>query len=180
MKADCRSFNGLCPLALGLSRRAALTAIAQAIGTAQAVGRAFRVELQHPDAATAVSDESVRAVAVDLHGALRTPIHIARRSVPAPRWAENRPMGWGPDGLALGESAPALPFGGSESVGVAIEVGDPTVIAKARIVGGIDAAHLRLIAAGAGAVASTAPSPKKTKAVVVIESMFGARGVTRE
>jgi glutamate formiminotransferase len=61
-----------------------------------------------------------------------------------------RSMHWAADGLALGDSAPALPFGGSESSGVAIEVGTPTVIAKARLVGGLTQSQMRSIAAAAG------------------------------
>lgn len=130
--------------------RAAVAGLAETIGAPQAAGRAFRLELQHPDAAKAVSDDAVRAVAVALHGALRSSIHITRRSLPAARFSATRPMGWGPEGLALGDSAPALPFGGSESSGVSLEVGSPTVIVKARLVGGIDASRLKQIAQAVG------------------------------
>jgi hypothetical protein len=140
-------------LSLGVAQddlRATISAMAETIGAAQAVGRAFRLELQHVEAAAAISDEAVRAVAVDLHGALRASVHVARRSMPAGRWTTARPMGWGSEGLALMETAPALPFGGSESSGLAIEVGSPTVIAKARLVGSFDAARLSIIAAATG------------------------------
>ncbi|MDQ6766938.1 MAG: hypothetical protein M3Z41_03930 [Candidatus Eremiobacteraeota bacterium] len=119
------------------------------VGAAQGVGRAFRLELQHPDAATTISDEALRAVAVELHGALRASVYIARRTLPAGRWTTARPMGWGADGLALGDTAPTLPFGGSESSGVAIEVGAPTVIAKATLLG-LNGAQMKTVAAATG------------------------------
>jgi hypothetical protein len=59
-------------------------------------------------------------------------------------------MGWGAQGLILHDSAPALPFGGSEASGVAIEAGGPTVIAKARLVGGVSPAQMKTIAASVG------------------------------
>jgi len=123
--------------------------IAEAIGSTQAVGRAFRLELQNPDAKK-ISDESLRSVAVELQGAFRASIYLARRAVPAGRWTTMRPMLWAADGLVLGDSAPALPFGGSESSGVAIEVGTPTVIAKARLVGGLTQSQMKSIAAATG------------------------------
>jgi hypothetical protein len=134
--------------------RATVSSMAESIGAAQAVGRAFRLEVQHAEAATAISDEAVRAVAVDLHGALRASVHVARRTVPAGRWTTARPMGWSAEGLTLLESAPALPFGGSESSGLAIEVGAPTLIVKARLVGGFDMARLSMVAAATGAAGS--------------------------
>ena len=129
--------------------RATVATIAKEIGAVQAVGRAFRFELQHPDAKK-ITDELVRSVAVELQGALRASIYIARRSVAAGRWATMRPMLWTADGLALGDSAPALPFGGTESSGVALEVGAPTVIAKAKVVGGLTASQMKSIAAATG------------------------------
>jgi hypothetical protein len=134
--------------------RATVSALAEVIGPAQAVGRAFRLELQHPEASPAISDEALRATAVDLHGALRVSVHLARRTMPAGRWTTARPMGWGTDGLSLLETAPTLPFGGSESSGLAIEVGGPTLIAKAKLVGGFDAARLSFVAAATGAAES--------------------------
>ena len=129
--------------------RTTVASIAEEIGVAQAVGRAFRFELQHPDAKK-ISDELVRSVAVELQGALRASIYIARRSVAAGGWTTMRPMLWTADGLALGDSAPALPFGGSESSGVAVEVGAPTVIAKARVVGSLTVPQMKSIAAATG------------------------------
>jgi len=129
--------------------RTTVATIAEEIGVTQAVGRAFRLELQHPDAKK-ISDELLRSVAVELQGALRASVYIARRGVAAGRWTTMRPMLWTADGLALGDSAPALPFGGSESSGVAIEVGTPTVIAKARLVGGLTSLQMKSIAAATG------------------------------
>ena len=129
--------------------KATVATIAETIGSTQAVGRAFRFELQHPDAKK-ISDELLRSVAVELQGAFRASVYLARRTVPAGRWATMRPMFWAADGLALGESAPALPFGGSESSGVSIEVGTPTVIAKARLVGGLTQSQMKSIAAATG------------------------------
>jgi glutamate formiminotransferase len=63
-------------------------------------------------------------------------------------------MGWGPDGLALGDAAPLLPFGGSESSGVAIEVGSRTVIARARLVAGLTGAQMQSIARACGSAQS--------------------------
>jgi len=128
---------------------ATIKTLAETIGAGAAVGRALRVDLQHPDAG-AISDETLRAVAVELHGALRASIHVARRSVAAGRWSTTRAMGWGADGLVLGESAPTLPFGGSESSGVVIEAGTPTVIAKAKLTGGVTIAQMKAIAAACG------------------------------
>ena len=134
--------------------RATVALLAESIGAAQAVGRAFRLELQHFEAAQALSDETLRSVAVAVHGALRAPVHVARRTVPASRWATARPIGWGAEGLVLGDSAPALPFGGSESTGVALEAGGPTLIAKAELVGGLSASQMRPIAAACGSAES--------------------------
>lgn len=133
--------------------KATVATIAETIGSTQAVGRAFRFELQHPDAKK-ISDELLRSVAVELQGAFRASVYLARRTVPAGRWATMRPMFWAADGLALGESAPALPFGGSESSGVSIEVGTPTVIAKARLVGGLTQSQMKSIAAATGGAES--------------------------
>jgi len=123
--------------------------MAETIGSTHAVGRAFRFELQHPDAKK-ISDDVLRSVAVELQGSFRASVYIARRAVSAGRWTTMRPMLWAADGLALGDSSPALPFGGSESSGVAIEVGTPTVIAKARLVGGLTQSQMRSIAAATG------------------------------
>lgn len=130
--------------------RSAVAALTETIGVAQSVGRAFRLEIQASDVSTTVNDEALRAVAVDVQGALRSSVFIARRTVAAGPWSAVRPMGWGPEGLMLGDAAPALPFGGSESSGVAIEVGGRTAIAKARIVGGITSVQLQTIARACG------------------------------
>ncbi len=132
---------------------ATVKAAAEVIGAAGAVGRAFRIELQRPDA-SAITDETLRAAAVELQGVLRASVHVARRTVEVGRWSAVRPMGWGALGLVLGESAPALPFGGSESTGVAIEAGTPTIIAKATLTGGIGLAQMKSIAAAVGGPSS--------------------------
>jgi hypothetical protein len=139
--------------AAGSELHATVKMLAETIGVGAAVGRAFRVELQHPDAG-AITDEALRAVAVELHGALRASIHVTRRSVAAGRWSALRPMGWGADGLVLGDSAPTLPFGGSESSGVVIEAGAPTVIAKATLTCGVPIAQMKTIAAACGGATS--------------------------
>lgn len=124
--------------------------IAESVGPSQSSGRAFRLELQHDDPAEFFSDDVLRSVAVDVHGVLRCSIFIAKRSVPVSNWAQTRPMGWGAAGLALGGVAPALPFGGSESVGLAIEAGARTMIAKAKLAGVLDAVQLHSMAAAVG------------------------------
>jgi hypothetical protein len=127
-----------------------VSSLASTTGAPQSVGRAFRLELQYPQAAIALTEEKLRAVAVDIHGALRSSVYIARRTVPAGAWSAVRPMGWGPEGLSLSEHAPVLQFGGSESSGVAIEVGAPTLLAKATLVGVQDVARLAFIARAVG------------------------------
>jgi hypothetical protein len=109
-----------------------LQAVAAALGPALSAGRAIRIELLC-DAPDSISEEVVRSYAVALHGALNAPVYVARRDVPAAAWALSRPMPWGRKGLAVGQTAPALPFGGSECLGVAIEIGKPTVLVKARL-----------------------------------------------
>jgi hypothetical protein len=133
---------------------AAIKTAAETIGVTQSVGRAFRIEIQAPDAARVISDEALRAVAVELHGALRSSVYVTRRSVPAGRFSAVRAMGWGAQGLVLGDAAPALPFGGSESSGVAIEAGGPTVIAKTRITGILSLPQMKAIAAACGGLES--------------------------
>jgi len=134
--------------------RKAVAALTETIGVAQSVGRAFRIEIQHPDPINAVSDEALRAVAVDAQGALRSSVYVARRTMPAGLWSAARAMGWGPQGLVLGDAAPSLPFGGAESSGVAIEVGTPTVILKARLVGGVTGTQMHTIARACGSAQS--------------------------
>jgi len=60
-------------------------------------------------------------------------------------------MPWGRKGLSVGQSGPTLPFGGSECRGVAIEVGAPTLILKARLDAVPDEALVRMCAAVGGA-----------------------------
>lgn len=97
-------------------------------------GRAFRIELMAPDPESP-SEDALRTIAVALHGAFSAPVFVARRDKPAAAWAFARPMPWGRKGLAVGQTAPTLPFGGSECLGVAVETGKPTVLAKARLEG---------------------------------------------
>jgi hypothetical protein len=110
----------------------AIDSIATRCGGILSAGRAFRFEIlsETPDELT---DETIRGFAVSLHGAFSAPVFLARRDVPAAAWAMTRPMPWGRKGLAVGQTAPSLPFGGSACPGVAIEVGLPTILAKARL-----------------------------------------------
>jgi hypothetical protein len=95
-------------------------------------GRAFRFDVMPPDPAS-VADEVLRAWAVSLHGGFSAPVFIARRPVPAAAWSLQRPMPWGRMGLSVGQTAPALPFGGSTCLGVAVELGAPVALVKARL-----------------------------------------------
>ncbi len=145
----------VCSLTVGDdSLLAAVKTAAETIGVTQSVGRAFRIEIQHPDQGN-ISDDVVRSVAVELQGALRSSVYVARRSgMGAGQWSAMRAMGWGAQGLTLGDAAPALPFGGSESSGVAVEVGTPSVIAKARIAGVLTPLNMKAIAAACGSSSS--------------------------
>ncbi len=111
---------------------AAFECIASCVSKSLSAGRAFRIDLM-TDEPQSIADERVRSFAVGLHGAFSAPVFIARRETPAAAWAFGRPMPWGRKGLAVGQAAPVLPFGGSECLGVAIEVGTPTVVVKARL-----------------------------------------------
>ncbi len=128
---------------------AATRGVAEVIGAAHTAGRAFRLELQHDDPAF-FTDDMLRAIAVDVHGVLRCSIYVAKRSVPVSDWAKTRPMGWGAAGLALGNASPALPFGGSDALGLAIEAGGQTTIVKVKLTGSLDASALQAIASAAG------------------------------
>lgn len=109
-----------------------VAAIASRVPATLSAGRAFRFEIltQTPEDFT---EDGIRAMAVELHGSFSASIFIARREMPAAAWAFERPMPWGRKGLAVGQTAPAMPFGGSECLGVAIEIGKPTVLVKARL-----------------------------------------------
>ncbi len=111
-----------------------LEAVVSTFSPALIAGRAFRVELLSSDP-DALPEEGLRSIAVRLHGAFSAPVFVARRNSPAAAWAFALPMPWGRKGLAVGQTAPTLPFGGSECLGVAIEIGKPTVLAKARLEG---------------------------------------------
>jgi len=113
---------------------ATLQAVAAKFTPALIAGRAFRIELLMDDPQT-MAEDRLRSVAVGLHGSFSAPVFVARRDKPAAAWAFARPMPWGRKGLAVGQTAPTLPFGGSECLGVCIEVGKPTVLAKARLEG---------------------------------------------
>ena len=124
--------------------------IATRLGPSAATGRAFRLELQSEDP-NFPGDDLLRAIAVDVHGILRCPTYIARRTVPVSAWTSLRPMGWGPAGLAVGAVAPSLPYGGSESHGLAIETGAATIIVKVSLVGApLSSAHLALVTSAVG------------------------------
>lgn len=111
----------------------ACDAIAASIGPAAlGAGRAFRFDVMVDDA-TSLADEPMRSLAVRLHGAFAGPVYVARRDKPAAAWAFDRPMPWGRKGLAVGQAAPVLPFGGSDCLGVALEITRPTIILKARL-----------------------------------------------
>lgn len=126
----------------------ALAALLERIGAPVSVGRAFRFDLQ--TGANALSDEAVRRVAVAVHGALRGPVYIARRTVPASEWKAVRAMGWGHDGLAPPQNAPVLPYSGSESLGIAIEVGPPLYLLKVQFAGCAEAAAQKIVSAVGG------------------------------
>jgi hypothetical protein len=115
-----------------------------------AAGRAFRLDLQteSPDSFT---DEALRPIAVNMHGSLMAPVYIARRREPAAAWGFTRPMPWGRKGLSVGQVAPSLPYGGAECLGVAMEVGKPSVIVKARLEGVPEHGLLAACAAVGGA-----------------------------
>jgi hypothetical protein len=130
---------------------AAMEILASNAAGVHAAGRAYRIELMAEDAADLPDDESLRTVAVAAHGAFAAPVYVAHRRVPAAAWALARPMPWGRKGLSVGQSGPTLPFGGSECRGVAIEIGAPTVILKARLDAVPDEAMVRMCAAVGGA-----------------------------
>lgn len=109
-----------------------LEPLSDKIGKGLATGRAFRVDIMLDDPA-AYPDEPVRSLAVHLHGSFAAPVFVARRDKPAAAWAFDRPMPWGRKGLAVGQAAPMLPYGGSECLGVALELTRPTLLLKARL-----------------------------------------------
>jgi hypothetical protein len=130
---------------------AAMDALAVSAAGPYSSGRAYRIELMAEDASDLPDEETLRTLAVAVHGAFEAPVYVALRSVPAAAWAFARPMPWGRKGLSVGQSGPTLPFGGSECRGVAIEVGAPTVILKARLEAVPDQALVRMCAAVGGA-----------------------------
>jgi hypothetical protein len=130
---------------------AAMQSFAATAGGAHAAGRAYRIELMAEDANSLPDDETLRTLAVAAHGAFEAPVYVAHRQVPAAAWAFARPMPWGRKGLSVGQSGPSLPFGGAQCRGVAIEMGAPTVILKARLDAVPDHALVRMCAAVGGA-----------------------------
>jgi hypothetical protein len=125
-------------------------AAARVCGGPLTAGRAFRFEVLAEDP-SALSEDALRTVAVGLHGTLEAPVYVARRATPAAAWAFVRPMPWGRKGLAVGQAAPSLPFGGSDCLGAAVEVGKPTVLLKARLEGVPEHGLIRACAAVGGA-----------------------------
>jgi len=130
--------------------QATLAAVGSRLNPTLTAGRAFRFEIldEQPES---IGDDDVRAVAVSLHGSLEAPVFIARRTMPVAAWAFVRPMPWGRKGLAVGQTAPTLPFGGSDCLGASIEVGAPTVLVKARLDGVPEHGLVRACAAVGGA-----------------------------
>lgn len=130
---------------------AALASLFEKIGEEGSAARAFRLDLQTPDAASALTEEAVRAIAVDVHGKLRSPVYIARRSVPAAAWKKARAMGWGREGLGQPQNAPLLPYSASQALGVvAIEIGPPSLLVKVQLIGVHEAQAERVLAAIGG------------------------------
>jgi hypothetical protein len=130
---------------------AAMQSIAATAGGPHAAGRAYRIDVMAEDAINLPDDETLRTLAVEAHGAFEAPVYVAHRQVPAAAWAFARPMPWGRKGLSVGQSGPTLPFGGAQCRGVAIEVGAPTIILKARLDAVPDHALIRMCAAVGGA-----------------------------
>lgn len=149
--------------------------IASRVSKNLTAGRAFRIDLM-PEEPAAIADDRLRSLGVLLHGAFAAPVFIARRNAPAAAWAFARPMPWGRKGLAVGQAAPVLPFGGSECLGVAIEAGVATVILKARLEGVPEHGLVAACAAVGGGdsgfaevAAYPAVSPADGASVVVLE-----------
>ncbi|HKW44451.1 MAG TPA: hypothetical protein VJN22_02275 [Candidatus Eremiobacteraceae bacterium] len=130
---------------------AAMDVLAASAAGPYAAGRAYRIELMSDDPAGLPDEETLRTIAVAAHGSFAAPVYVAHRTVPAAAWAFARPMPWGRKGLSVGQTGPTLPFGGAECRGVAIEVGAPMVILKARLDGVPDQALVRMCAAVGGA-----------------------------
>jgi hypothetical protein len=152
-------------------------ALAERFPADLAAGRAFRIDAM-PVEPDEVSDEALRTIAVGLHGAFSAPVFVAHRDKPPAAWAFARPMPWGRKGLAVGQAAPTLPFGGSECLGVAIEVGPPTILAKARLEAVPEHGLLQACAAVGGAESGFAevgayPAVSAADGVSVVVLEFG-------
>lgn len=126
-----------------------LSAICEKIGAPGSVGRAFRIDVQTGSGVT-LSDEAVRSMAVAVHGTLRAPVYIARRTLPAAAWKSARAMGWSRDGLGPPNNAPVLPYSGSESRGIAIEIGPPLFLFKVQLAGVTEAQAEKILSAVGG------------------------------
>jgi hypothetical protein len=135
----------------GVAIRSIIHSVATTTAGEHAAGRAYRIEVMAADASELPDDEAARSLAVEAQGDFGASIYVARRTVPAAAWAFARPMPWGRKGLSVGQMAPALPFGGSECRGVALEFGAPTVILKVRLEDVPDDGMLRACAAVGGA-----------------------------
>ncbi len=131
--------------------RAIVTSLATTAAGEHAAGRAYRIEMMADDAHALPDDETARSLAVEAQGAFSASVYVARRTVPAAAWAFARPMPWGRKGLSVGQMPPALPFGGSDCRGVALEFGAPTIILKVRLEDVPDDGMLRACAAVGGA-----------------------------
>jgi hypothetical protein len=135
----------------GVAIRSIVHSFATTAAGEHAAGRAYRIEVMAADASDLPDDEVARSLAVEAQGDFGASIYVARRTVPTAAWAFARPMPWGRKGLSVGQMAPALPFGGSECRGVALEFGAPTVILKVRLDDVPDDGMLRACAAVGGA-----------------------------
>ncbi len=115
---------------------AAAEALMRVIEPDGALGRSLRCDVQPQTDAPGLDEDSVRSLAIAAHGALSCPVFVGRRIAPMSAWRSLRPMTWGRRGLEVaGGAQPVLPFGGSKSEGIAVEVGPPTLIYKARLSG---------------------------------------------
>jgi hypothetical protein len=129
---------------------AAAEALVRVIEPHGAQGRSLRCDVQPQAGAAELDDDSVRSLAIAAHGALSCPVFLGRRIAPMSAWRSLRPMTWGRRGLEVaGGAQPVLPFGGSKSEGIAVEVGPPTLIYKARLFG-IRMEDIRRIACAVG------------------------------
>lgn len=109
-------------------------ALARPLAGEVAPGQAHRFEILAEDDALLPTPQA-NDLAGTLGEGLRAPAYVGRRTVAAAAWALARPMPWGRKGLALGRVAPVRAHPQSRCLGVALEVGRPTVVVKVRLVG---------------------------------------------